>query len=120
MGGGSRRFGADLAARTAKSLYLRQALFFLVDAHGDELDDRFRDAKTTLEFQYYWPAGLDGHQDVITVVELANEVGEFAATHLVDVLDHAAAVGDVGGEARDQLVDVFFGHIGPNDEHNLI
>ena len=64
--------------------------------------------------------GLDGQQNVVAVVELAHHVGELAPAHLLDRLDHAATVGDGGGKAGDQLVGILFGHIGPNDKHNLI
>ena len=64
--------------------------------------------------------GLDRHQNVIAVIELADQVGELAPAHLLHRLHHAPAIGDGGGKAGDQLVDILIGRIGPNDEHYLI
>src|ERR1700722_717252 len=109
-----------LAANSAQSLHLGQTLLFLVDAHGDELDHRLSNAQTALEFQDHRAGGLDGEQNVVAVVELAHHVSKLAATHLLDSLHHSAATGNGGGEAGDQLVDILFGRVGPNNEHNLI
>ena len=61
------------AANAAQSLYLSQSLLFLVDAHGDELDDRLSDAHTALQFKHPRAVGLNGQQNVVAVVEKPNE-----------------------------------------------
>ncbi len=52
---GRRRFCADLATRAAEGLHLCKTLLFLVNAHGDELDDRLGDAETALQFRTTGP-----------------------------------------------------------------
>src|ERR1035438_1331071 len=114
------RFRAHLAANSAQGLHLGQALLFFVDADGDELDHRLGYAQTALELKHSGAIRLNGEQNVVSVVELAHHVGELAAAHLLDSLNRAAASRDGCAEAGNQLVGILFGHIGPNDEHNLI
>src|SRR5438270_3791 len=98
----SHRLCAALLMRVAMSANLGQALLFLVHAHGDELDHRLSDAETTLEFGDHSSVGLNGQQNVVAVVELANGVGELAAAQLFGLLDDAATTGDGAFEACNQ------------------
>src|ERR1035437_9318872 len=107
-------------ADATQGLDLGQTLLFLVDAHGDEFDHRLGNAQAALQLQHHRAVGLDGQQNVVAVVELAHHVGELALAHLLHRLDQPATLGDIVGEAGDQLVDIFFGRIRPNNEHDFI
>src|SRR5216683_2218229 len=60
------------------------------------------------------------HQNVKTVIELAHGVSEPAAAHLLNTLHLAATTGDIRGKAINQLVEVCFFNVRPDDEHNFV
>src|SRR6185437_16897777 len=99
---------AALDLGVAQGLDLGEALLFFVHTDGDELDHLFGDAQAALDLGDQRALGGDVQQDVKAVVELANGVGETAASHLLDALDLTATVGDVGRKAFDELVDLCF------------
>src|SRR5581483_2387913 len=61
---GYSRGRGGLFTRLADLLDLVETLLLLVDAHGQELDDRFADPQTALELVDQAPAAFDNHQDV--------------------------------------------------------
>ena len=121
-GSGLRRNGlrAALHLGVAQGLHLGQTLLFLVHAHGDELDHRLGDAQAALDLADQAARRGDREQHIEAVVELADGVGQTAASHLLDALDLAAAGGDVGREAFDQLVQIGLLHVGTNDKHDFV
>ena len=66
------------------------------------------------------PSAAMCQQDVEAVVELAHCVGEAAAAHLLGGADLSAAIGYVFLEALDQLVEVRFFNVRPDDEHDFV
>src|SRR5271170_6730203 len=93
------RLRAALDLGVANGLDLRETLLFFVHANRDELDDLLRDAEATLDLGDQRTCCGNVQQDVETIVELADAVGEPAAAHLLDALHFAATIGDVRGEA---------------------
>src|SRR6266852_2963276 len=60
------------------------------------------------------------HQNVESVIELAHGVSEPAAAHLLNTLHLAATTSDIRGKAFNQLVEVCFFNVRPDDEHNFV
>src|ERR1700733_8813524 len=114
------RLRAALDLGIANRLNLRQTLFFFVHAHRDELDHLLRHTQTALKLHDQRALRSNDHQNVKPIVKLAHSVGKPASAHLLDTLYLAGAIGDVSGKAFNQLVEVSFFNVRPDDEHNFV
>src|SRR5438270_393492 len=119
-----RRSGARLRAAlhlgVANRLDLRQTLLFFVHAHRDELDHLLGNAQTALDLRDQRALCGNVHQNVKAVVELTYGVGEPASAHLLNALHLAATVRDVPGKTLNQLVELCFFNVRPDDEHDFV
>src|SRR5581483_11745907 len=114
------RCRSRLAARFADCLDLVETLLLLVDANRQELDDRFSDAQTALQFMNESASALDGQQYVHTILELADLVGQAALAHAFHVPHRATRGGYLVFQRGNDFVQFFVHHVGANDEHQLI
>ena len=111
---------ALLDLRGAQLLDLVDALFFLVHADGDELDDRLGHAQAAFQFGHQAAIRFHGQQVVIALVELADGVGQLAVSQLLARYQLAIALGNGGFKAGDQLVGFFANHIRAQDKHHFV
>ena len=104
----------------AVCLHLGQALVLLVRADGDELDHLLGHTQAALQLGDERAVGRDVQQDILTVKKLADGVSQTPAAELLNVADFAAAIGDHGIEAFNQLLEIRLFHVRTDDIHHFI
>src|SRR5579864_2688277 len=82
----SHRGWRSLAARVTDCFDLIEPLLLFVDAHAEELDDRFSHPQPALQFVYETAAAFERQQDVHPIVESAHGIRQTPLAHFFNVL----------------------------------
>src|SRR5258708_18026020 len=115
-----RRRGAHFLARLAELLDLVQTLLFLVNPHGEELDDGLGHAQAALQLVDHSPPAFDRQQNVNAIVKASHGVCQPTFAHALYALDGATSSRYRRLQRGNQFVQIVVQHVGPNDEHQFI